>query len=269
MPESSPSNQYCYELRYPLFSCNSSGTSITVRIGIDAGYYQDTAEGRVVTYVRPPIAGSPSMRFFEGDGWNAGTGFLPLERDRGDIDLSPEVLAGAGEQTGFSGSLTVGYAVTPLEGSTKTQPQQADFVSIGAVPLASHVGNSSIDLSVPAIAQTELTAQFQMPSVPSTFWLAYRSSGAFAGASASLGYGLTFYIPGTPPLTSPTTWYLDTRGSVDTWYAPAVSISLNPPGVRTGESATVTVQAPESLGTLTASSFVVVGGTLTNFSQGS
>lgn len=266
MPESNPILHY--EVREPQFSMNSSGTQITARLPIHA--------------VRQTPVATPSL--YSGFDWWMKTSHLSTWNNisgstyqtRASLfDLVDESLGAA-----MGGSVTFGYAVvaesvaSARAASGRGTLWQSDVSPFATLPLRPAATGSA----VPTISSEYVSFSFATPSQPSRLWLSTK----FPGASPSLS---------NSPFTDPTLWYSHNiegpsvngvpvapgtfypydpimwYGDLETWHVPSVSISLNPPGVRTGESATVTVQAPESLGTLTASNFVVVGGTLTNFSQ--
>jgi hypothetical protein len=186
------------------------------------------------------------MRY--GEGQSIGGGGL-IDYDLETLTYTPEA--------GLTGNFTIGYAITADSGDETqfqvTQPTQSDYKAVATLPRATNLAGNA----TPLISQQVISFTFPMPSRRSTIFFGYKSAGGFAGASPMGTY---------EAYSSPDYWVREIGGYVTTWYSPAVSISASR-GASVGNTSKLTITAPDSLRTLTASDLVVTGGTISNFTK--
>jgi hypothetical protein len=154
--------------------------------------------------------------------------------------------------------LQVGYAVTANDSQGAVAPTQGQVVAVGpALPMS----NSDTSSTIPAISLPELTASFSLPDRPSTFWNAFR---VFGGVQEQFTSASTWY--GHTGATAASGYDYDVD-PIATWYAPAVTLTASPVAAKQNAAATLTIQVPSWVRTITASDFTATGGTLTNFTK--
>ena len=165
---------------------------------------------------------------------------------------------------GILGNLTIGYAVTADSGDEQefqtTYPTQSDYRSVVTLPISAEIPG----VNAPLISQQVISFTFPMPSRRSTFFLGYKSSG---GSGTALPIPTAGGAGNYDAFSSPDYWVREIGGFVTTWHSPSVTISASPTFAKNGGTSALTITVPDSLRTLTASDFVVSGGTLSNFAR--
>lgn len=234
-----------YYVYPPAFTLNSSGTTITARYTIS---------------LSASLTSPPGMRPMTSTNY-APMGAQTFNQEKQQLDFSGTADTSYEPQ---QRSYQVGYAITSgVNYSPPTFPAQSDCVAVGPLlPMRYRVSGQN-NWTVPTITQTELVAAFPLPSQPSTFWPVFKivNTVGMTGYTEGQWYGSTnnYILPAAGGTPYDTTAY-------GIWYSASVNISASG-GASVGNTSRLTITAPDSLRTLTASDFIVSGGTISNFTR--
>jgi hypothetical protein len=239
-----PVNDF-YNVLLPRFSINTEGTLITVKFPVVTSRW--SAGGGSTT-----PGGTPALQ--QGDAlWMASryavnnSANFELVTSFFRCDLSGGVTLDDAVYPAWD-AVQFGYVLYPA-GSVQGRPTTG-YTQFAEVPLKKKY-------SLATFSATTISATFATPVESSRLAVAVR----FPGGSGT--------VPGFSPTLLPDTWRsVDFSFDPDplSWHSPGVSISASR-GARVGSTSRLTITAPDSLRTLTASDFTVSGGTISNFTR--
>jgi hypothetical protein len=242
-----------YKLYWPRFTSDASGTRVTMRWPISNQTSPQLPAGSLV------MAGTANSA--EPNGTTVAQNLFE----------NPDA--------SFIGTFQLGCAITANNANGYVLPTQSDYFAVGS-PLQL---DPSGGLATPTITQTELVSEFAMPARPSTLFIGFKLPQATTGNTSPVGssfiavndywspnlwfgFSSDAHIFNDPSRISASGDWRDRNVVLSTWYSPGVSISASG-GASVGNTSRLTITAPDSLRTLTASDFTASGGTISSFTK--